>query len=191
MSGEDVTRLPPGLPVPQDDGACDHLPGRRVPDVALPSTEGRMVSLAAAPAPRTVVFVYPGMGRPGEEPPGGYEAWDAIPGARGCTPQACSFRDAAAEFRSLKAGVVGLSGQAAEEQREAAERLHLPYPLLSDDGLAFARALGLPTFEHAGDTYLRRATLVLRDGIVEHVLYPVFPPDESAATTLAWLRANA
>jgi len=190
VSGEDVTRLPPGLPVPEDDGAADHLPGLPVPDVALPSTDGGTLSLAGADAPRTVVFVYPGMGRPGEEPAGGYEAWDAIPGARGCTPQACSFRDLAAGFRELGVGVAGLSTQAAGEQREAAERLHLPYPLLSDEGLAFTRALRLPIFEHAGETYLRRATLVLRDGIVEHVLYPVFPPDRSGEQTLAWLRAN-
>jgi peroxiredoxin len=190
MSGADVTRLPPGLPAPADDGACDHLPGLPVPDVALPSSDGGTLSLVGGDAPRTVVFVYPGMGRPGEEPPGGYDAWDAIPGARGCTPQACSFRDAAAEFRELGVRVVGLSTQTAEEQREAAERLHLAYPLLSDAGLEIARALALPTFEHAGDTYLRRATLILRDGVVEHVLYPVFPPDESAETTLAWLRAH-
>ena len=190
MSAEDLTKLPPGLPVPEDDGACDHLPDSPVPDVALPSSDGGTLSLGGSGAARTVVFVYPGMGRPGEEPPGGYEAWDAIPGARGCTPQACSFRDASAGFRDLGVRVVGLSSQAADEQREAAERLHLPYPLLSDEGLAFAGALRLPTFEHAGDTYLRRATLVLRDGVIEHVLYPVFPPDESAETTLAWLRTN-
>jgi peroxiredoxin len=130
------------------------------------------------------------MGRPGEEPPGGYEAWDGIPGARGCTPQACSFRDAAASFHELGTHVVGLSAQAEDEQREAAERLHLPYPLLSDSRRDFAGALRLPVFEHAGVTYLRRVTLVLRDGGVEHALYPVFPPDESAETTLAWLRAH-
>lgn len=190
MSAEDVTRLPPGLPVPKDDGAADHLPGRPVPDVALPSSAGGTVSLTGPDGPRTVVFVYPGMGRPDEEPPGGYEAWDAIPGARGCTPQACSFRDASAAFRELGVRVFGLSTQAAEEQREAAERLHLPYELLSDAGLAFGGALALPTFEHAGVTYLRRLTLVLRDGVVEHALYPVFPPDESAEATLAWLRAH-
>ena len=136
---------------------------------------------------RTVVFAFPRTGRPGEESLGGTDAWDAIPGARGCTPQACSFRDEHARFAGLGARVLGLSTQDTAYQREAVERLHLPYPLLSDEGLELANALTLPTFEVEGVTLLKRLTLFLRDGRVEDVIYPVFPPDRSAAEALARL----
>jgi peroxiredoxin len=181
---EDAHTLPPGLPAPVDDGAADHLPGAAVPHVALPATAGAPVRLdRPGSRPRTVVYAYPRAG----EPP--VPDWDLIPGARGCTPQACAFRDHHAELAAAGAEVYGLSTQASAEQRELAERLHLPFVLLSDAGLALTRALRLPTFQAGGLTLLRRLTLVLRGGRVEHVFYPVFPPDRHAAEVLAWLRA--
>jgi len=178
--------LPSDLPVPEDDGAADHLPGSALPPVALPSTDGDEVRLDQLTG-RTVVFAFPRTGRPGEPSPGGDERWDAIPGARGCTPQACSFRDEHARFAEHGVGVYGLSTQDTDYQREAVERLHLPYPLLTDSGLELARALRLPTFEVEGLTLLRRLTLFLRDGAIEDVIYPVFPPDRSAAEALEQL----
>ena len=188
MTSHDPTVLPPGLPVPVDDGAADHLPGQAVPALALPSTAGEPVDLAAAAATGTLVlFCYPRTGRPGEAPPPG---WDEIPGARGCTPQACGFRDHHAELAGLGARLLGLSAQPPEEQLETAGRLGLPYPLLSDPDLALAEALRLPTFEAAGMRLYRRLTLVAREGRVAHVFYPVFPPDRNAAEVAAWLRRH-
>ncbi|TMI81766.1 MAG: peroxiredoxin [Bacillati bacterium ANGP1] len=183
----DLTRLPPDLPVPQDDGACDHLAGRRVPAIALPSTAGRPVDLSTLSG-RTVVYCYPRTGRPDVPVPAG---WDAIPGARGCTPQSCAFRDRHREFQALGVGVFGLSTQTTEDQREAAERLQLPMELLSDARLAFARALDLPTFEFEGMVLIKRLTLVALDGRITKVFYPVFPPDANAREVLAWLRGGA
>ncbi|MBV9077722.1 MAG: peroxiredoxin [Methylobacteriaceae bacterium] len=181
------TDLPPDLPVPEDDGAAAHLPGLALPPVALPSSQGGEVALATL-AGLTIAFCYPRTGEPGKANPDG---WDAIPGARGCTPQACSFRDLARELAELGvAQVFGISTQDSAYQREAAERLHLPFALLSDERLALAGALGLPTFETAGMTLLKRLTLVIRDGRIEHVFYPVFPPDRSAADVVAWLEAS-
>jgi peroxiredoxin len=177
------TELPDDLPVPADDGAADHLPGMALPAIALPATDGTSVRLDRLPG-RTVVFAYPRTGRPGEEPPGGEADWNAIPGARGCTPEACSFRDEHARFGALGARVFGLSTQDTEYQREAAERLHLPYPLLSDAELRLVDALRLPTFEVEGLTLIRRLTLFLADGRVEDVQYPVFPPDRGAEMAL-------
>jgi peroxiredoxin len=181
----DPTALPPDLPVPQDDGAADHLIGAVLPSLALPSTEGGTVDLAArSSGRRLVVFIYPRTGRPGEAPLAG---WDDVPGARGCTPEACSFRDLAAEFADRGAELFGLSTQDTDYQREAVERLHLGYPLLSDAAFALARELRLPTFELAGQTFLRRLTFVARNGWIERVQYPVFPPDRAAADALALL----
>lgn len=182
------TRLPPDLPAPVDDGAARHLPGTRLPSVVLPSTAGGDVDLSRLGPGRAVVFVYPMTATPGVPLPDG---WDAFPGARGCTAQVCSMRDQLAELRAAgAAAVLGLSGQPPAEQRAAAERLHVPYPLLSDaDGRA-ATALALPTFSLGGRTYLRRLTLVVRDGVVEHVFHPVFPPDTHADEVLAWLRGH-
>jgi peroxiredoxin len=177
--------LPPDLPEPVDDGACDHLPGRRVPDLALPATDGRTVALDDLGSGRTIVYAYPRTGRPGE--PSLVDDWDLIPGARGCTPETCGFRDHHAELAGLGAEVFGLSTQSTDYQCELAERLALPFPILSDAGLELTRALDLPTFEVAGQTLLKRHTLVLRDGAVEHVFYPVFPPDRHAAEVLTWL----
>jgi peroxiredoxin len=181
----DPTVLPPDLPVPLDDGAADHLLGAAVPDVALPSTDGRSIGLTASRAERTVVYAYPRTGRPGVEPL--VSDWDLIPGARGCTPESCGFRDHHAELLALGADVAGLSTQTTEDQREAVERLGLPFQLLSDADLRLVRALRLPTFEVAGQTLLKRLTFVVRDGRIEHVWYPVFPPDSHAAEVVAWL----
>jgi peroxiredoxin len=189
MNERDVSSLPADLPVPEDDGAADHLPGTAVPAIALPATDGGEVRLDRAGAPRAVVYAYPRTGRPGE--PSLTEDWDLIPGARGCTPESCAFRDHHGELVALGAEVYGLSTQDTGYQRELVERLGLPYPVLSDADLRLAEALGLPTFEAAGETLLRRLTLVLRDGRVEHVFYPVFPPDGHAEEVLAWLREAA
>jgi peroxiredoxin len=184
----DPGALPADLPVPEDDGAADHLPGASVPSLALVATSGETVDLAfRSRAATVVVFAYPRTGRPDADVPAG---WDEIPGARGCTPEACSFRDLSADFAAAGAELYGLSTQDREYQAEAAERLALTYPLLSDAQLAFASALGLPTFEFGGATLLRRLTMVLRNGRVDRVLYPVFPPDRAAADALAALRGQ-
>jgi peroxiredoxin len=187
---DDVTELPADLPVPEDDGAADHLEGTELPSVPLRSTSGETVDLSSLPD-LTVVYCYPRTGEPGKESPGGDEAWNAIPGARGCTPQSCSFRDHHGELASLGARVFGLSTQGTDYQREAATRLHLPFDLLSDEGLEFAEALDLPTFEVEGMTLIKRLTMILRDGRVEKVFYPVFPPDRSADEVVEWLSVRA
>jgi len=172
------------LPVPPDDGAAQHLVGQRVASLGLPATDGSTVDLSVLPG-RVVVYAYPRTGVPDKPNPDG---WDAIPGARGCTPQSCEFRDHFAELRGLGVtAVFGLSTQDRAYQREAADRLHLPFPLLSDENLAFARGMSLPTFVAAGMTLLKRLTMVLHNGIIQHVFYPVFPPDRNAADVVAWL----
>jgi peroxiredoxin len=181
---DNVYELPKGLPVPRDDGACAHLAGMRVPSLSLLSTSGKRIDLSALPG-RTVVYCYPRTGRPDQDLLPG---WNAIPGARGCTPQSCAFRDHYAELMDLGVGAVyGLSTQDTEYQREALERLHLPFALLSDEKLELARALNLPTFEVAGLTLIKRLTLVIHDGTIERVFYPVFPPDANAADVIHWL----
>jgi peroxiredoxin len=179
--------LPDDLPAPADDGACAHLPGLVVPAIELAATDGAVVSLTRLPG-RTIVYAYPRTGRPGE--PSLVADWDLIPGARGCTPESCGFRDHHAELAAAGAAVFGLSTQDTPYQRELVERLRLPFAILSDAGLELTPALGLPTFEAAGETLIKRLTLLLRDGIVERVWYPVFPPDSHASDVLAWLRAN-
>jgi peroxiredoxin len=181
----DPAKLPADLPVPEDDGAARHLTGLKLPTIALTATDGSEVDLSALRG-RTVVYAYPRTGRPGQDPPDG---WDAIPGARGCTPQSCSFRDHFAELQRVGvAHLFGLSTQNTEYQREAAERLHLPFPILSDAKFAFAREIRLPTFEVAGMTLLKRLVLVIEDGMIVKLFYPVFPPDRSADEVVAWLR---
>ena len=182
----DLLELPIGLPVPIDDGACDHLPGIRLPSLALPATDGGFVDLSELSG-RSIVYIYPRTGRPDQPLPTG---WDDIPGARGCTPQSCAYRDLAADLAALGARVFGLSTQDTAYQREAAARLHLPFPLLSDERLQFAAALALPTFEVDGMTLIKRLTLVIDDGAIETVFYPVFPPDADAGNVAAWLRAH-
>ncbi len=169
--------LPPDIPAPQDDGAARHLAGMKVPDQELPATDGVPVNLSKMKG-RTVVYIYPRTGVPGVDPPAG---WDHIPGARGCTPQSCSFRDHAGELKRLGvAQLYGLSTQDTAYQREAATRLHLPFPILSDEKLALTKALKLPTFAAAGMTLLKRMVLVIDDVTISKAFYPVFPPDKNA-----------
>jgi peroxiredoxin len=183
----DPTILPPNLPIPEDDGGARHLTGLKLPALVLPATDGTVVDLSQFSG-RTVVYVYPRTGRPGVALP---EGWDAIPGARGCTPQSCGFRDHFAELGRLGvARMFGLSTQDSDYQREAVERLHLPFSILSDHELRFTRTLRLPTFAVAGMTLLKRMTLVIDDGVIAKVFYPVFPPDKSADDVVAWLRAS-
>ena len=173
------------LPVPVDDGAANHLPGLEVPAVSLPSTLGGDVDLADAAQALLVVYVYPRTGTPGEPSPPG---WDDIPGARGCTPESCAFRDAQSDFAARGASLIGISTQTPEEQREFADREHIPYPLLSDHGLALAKDdMRLPTFETAGLTLYKRLTFVAEAGRIVKAFYPVFPPDRNATDVLAWL----
>jgi peroxiredoxin len=185
---KDFLTLPSDLPVPVDDGATRHLTGMRLPDLELPSTDGTAVDLSQL-AGRTVVYAYPRTGEPGQPSPAG---WDATPGARGCTPQSCGFRD---HFADLKTeGVThlfGLSTQDTDYQREAATRLHLPFPLLSDAQFRLTRALRLPTFSIAGMTLIKRLSLVIDEGVIAKVFYPVFPPDRNAAEIMAWLRQGS
>ena len=174
------------VPAPQDDGAARHLTGMRVPSITLPATDGTTVDLATLTG-RTIVYAYPRTGVPGIDNP---EGWDGIPGARGCSPQSCAFRDHFADLRDAGvAHVYGISAQSTDYQREAAERLQLPFPLLSDEQLAFAHAAKMPTLEAPGMTLLNRCTLVIDDGTITHVFYPVFPPDRNAEDVLAWLRS--
>jgi peroxiredoxin len=187
MNERDLHTLPPDLPVPEDDGAADHLLGTDVPDVSLPATTGGTIDLAAVAGDLLVVYVYPRTGKPGEP---SLPGWDAIPGARGCTPQSCAFRDRADRFTARGAKVLGVSAQSLEDQRELAEREHIPYPLLSDSGLELAKTMRLPTFDVAGMRLYRRLTFVASEGRIEHVFYPVFPPDRNAADVLAWLDAR-
>ena len=176
------------IPAPEDDGAAAHLTGQRFPDVALTDTNDESVVLSREPG-RIVVFAYPRTGEPGKI--GLTEDWDMIPGARGCTPQTCSFRDLAGELKAAGAArVFGLSTQSTDYQREMVTRLHIPFPVLSDAKLELTKALKLPTMEVAGQTLLKRLALVADAGVITHVFYPVFPPDRNAADVLAWLKAN-
>ncbi len=179
--------LPDDLPVPEDDGACDHLPGADVPSVALAGTDSEAHDLSSLSG-RTVVYAYPWTGRPGQ--PLLAQDWDLIPGARGCTPETCGFRDHHAEIQAAGARVFGLSTQDSDYQRELAERLDLPFPVLSDADLSLTEALRLPTFQVAGRTLIKRLTLVIGSGRIERVFYPVFPPDRHASVVLAWLEQN-
>ena len=183
VNQENTFEIPQGVPAPRDDGACDHLPGMRLPSVSLMSTAGDQVDLSTLPG-TPVVYCYPLTGRPDQDLPPG---WDDIPGARGCTPQSCAFRDHHAELGALGARVFGLSTQDTAYQDEAAERLRLPFPLLSDEKLEFASALGLPTFEAEGMPLIKRLTLIVENGEIVKVFYPVFPPGKNAEEVLGWL----
>ncbi|MNR79283.1 putative peroxiredoxin bcp [compost metagenome] len=190
MATDNLLTPPTDLPVPQDDGACDHLRGMQLPSLVLQATSGASVDLSQQGSPWVVVYCYPRTGRPGHELPGGADAWNAIPGARGCSPQSCAYRDHYSELQKLGATVYGLSTQDSEYQKEAVARLELPFPLLSDEQLAFAQALRLPTFRFAGLELIKRLTLIIRAGRIEQVFYPVFPSDSDAGHVLAWLSAQ-
>ncbi len=186
MNKDSFTRLPENLPVPEDDGAGDHLCGQRFPDLALLSTSGDSINLRQRPG-LVVLYAYPLTGRPGVALPPG---WDQIPGARGCTPESCSFRDLHGEMRRFGADVFGLSTQSTDYQLEVRERLHLPFDLLSDEAFAFTEALALPTFTVASTRLLRRVTLISLGGVIERVFYPIFPPDEHPAEVLAYFKTR-
>jgi peroxiredoxin len=182
-----LSQLPKDLPAPVDDGADSHLEGSLLPKLMLNSTDGASVNLAEL-RDRWVIYVYPMTGRPDISLP---DSWDGIPGARGCTPQSCSFRDHYAELKALRTGVFGLSVQTTDYQREVRDRLHLPFQLLSDSTLQLKSTMRLPTFAVAGMELFKRLTLITRDGRIEKVFYPVFPPDQNADEVLVWLRKNA
>ena len=174
------------IPAPADDGAAKHLVGMTIPPIGLVATDDTSVTLSALPG-RTVVFGYPRTGEPGKI--GLVDDWDMIPGARGCTPQTCAFRDLFAELKAAGAGhVFGLSTQDNVYQTEMASRLHLPFPVLSDEKLLLTRALKLPTMQVAGLTLIKRLALIVDDGRISHVFYPVFPPDRNAGDVLEWLK---
>jgi peroxiredoxin len=188
MRKDDLYAVPANLPVPVDDGACDHLTHMPVPPLALRSTADRDVCLAdVSIGRRAVVYCYPRTGKPEEDPPPG---WNDIPGARGCTPQACAFRDHFLELEALRAQVFGLSTQTSAYQQEMVQRLHLPFEVLSDADLAFTSALRLPTFRVHSMVLIKRLTLILLDGRIEKVFYPVFPPDRHTEEVVAWLAAH-
>jgi len=186
LNTKNLLVLPDNLPVPEDDGACAHLEGMRLPSISLASTSGHKVDLSLEVG-IVAVYFYPMIGRPDSPPMVG---WNEIPGARGCTPQSCSFRDQHSEFLVLGAKVYGASSQSQEEQNEAVQRLHLPFELLSDSNFELANALRLPTFEYNSLRLIKRLTLIVENGTICKVFYPVFPPNENATNVIAWLREN-
>ncbi|MFD5392559.1 MerR family transcriptional regulator [Streptomyces sp. NPDC127074] len=185
---QEYLTLPADLPVPEDDGAADHLPGTKLPRIVLRNTADKPIRLDALGPRRTVIYIYPLTGRPGTDLP---EGWNSIPGARGCTPETCGFRDHFQELLEAGAGrVFGLSSQDTDYQKEVVERLRLPFGMLSDPDLSLADGLGLPTFEADARRLFKRLTLIVRDGVTEHAFYPIFPPNEHAQQVLTWLREN-
>lgn len=179
----DPYSLPAGLPVPVDDGAADHLLGARIPNVTLPSSQGE-IALARLAETRLVLYVYPQTGPP-DRPI--QQGWDELPGARGCTPQSCGFRDHAEELAAFGARVAGVSTQPIAEQEEFAARTKMPFPIISDEGFVLATRLFLPTFEFKGDWFYKRLALIAEKGVIVKVFYPVFPPDQNAVEVLEWL----
>jgi peroxiredoxin len=180
---EKLTELPKDLPTPVDDGACNHLTGDYLPSISLSSTQGEYVDLSTISG-YVVIYCYPMTGKPGVSLPDG---WDEIPGARGCTPQSCAFRDHYQELDNLGAKVFGLSTQSTEDQVEAKMRLHLPFELLSDSDSTFAHTLKLPIFEIDNKQLIKRVTLIVKNGSIVKVFYPVFPPDRNADDVINWL----
>ncbi|BBI99876.1 peroxiredoxin [Ferrigenium kumadai] len=181
-----IFSIPADLPIPSDDGACEHLKNMRIPNISLWSTDDQEINLFSLPG-WNVIFCYPMTGRPGVSIP---EGWVQIPGAAGCTPQACSYRDNHAELKRNGVGVYGISTQTSEAQKEASNRLGLPYPLLSDADHSFSTALKLPLLEVDGLRLIKRLTLILKDGVVKKCFYPVFPPDKNVVEVIAWLSEN-
>src|SRR5205809_7488656 len=186
-TGTNLNELPPNLPRPKDDGGARHLNGMAIPDLELPSTANRRVNLSKISAPRIVIYAYPMTGQPGKALPAG---WDDIPGARGCTPETCGFRDHHKDLAKLHAEVFGISTQSTEYQQEMVKRLEVPFEVLSDEKFAFTTALNLPTFTVEGMTLMKRLTLVVCNNRIEHVFYPVFPPDAHADEVVAWLKKH-
>ena len=185
MTQTNLNQLPANLPRPKDDGGARHLKGMALPDLELPSTANRRINLSKITAPRIVIYAYPMTGRPDRQLPQG---WDDIPGARGCTPETCGFRDHHKDLAKLHAEVYGISTQSTEYQQEMVKRLEVPFEVLSDEHFAFIEALRLPTFTVEGMTLNKRLTLIARNGHIEHVFYPVFPPDKHADEVIAWLK---
>lgn len=181
-----VYEIPPGLPIPQDDGSTDHLKGLRLPNVSLKATNGTTINFGDIFS-RLVIYCYPMTGQPNVALPDG---WDQIPGARGCTPQSCSFRDHYQELQALGAEVVGLSVQTTEYQKEMVDRLHLPFPVVSDSDYQFQKALNMPTFIAAGMTLLKRVTLIANHGVIEAVHYPIFPSDSDPGWVIDYLKRS-
>lgn len=183
------TSLPDNLPEPEDDGAAGYLQGERIPELTLATSNNATVDLSALGAGRTIIYIYPLTGRPGQDLPDG---WDAIPGARGCSTEACDFRDHHAELhRAGATRVYGMSSQSVEYQAEVVERLHLPFTMISDPTFSVADALGLPSFPAPGHNRLyARLTLVIRDSVIEHVFHPIFPPNAHAQQVLDWLTTH-
>ena len=181
-----LDQLPENLPVPEDDGACNHLIGLRLPSTQLQATDGRLIDFSTFRS--VVIYCYPMTGRPEVRLPDG---WDEIPGARGCTPQSCSFRDHYSELQALGTEVFGISTQTKGYQQEVKRRLHLPFELVSDEGFNFIKSLSLPTFQVEGTTLLKRVTLVACDGVITKVFYPVFPPDKNADQVIEFLTEHS
>ena len=179
-----LNQLPTDLPIPQDDGSTDHLRGKRLPAISLTATSGKVINLGDIKG-RLVIYCYPMTGQPNVALP---EGWDQIPGARGCTPQSCSFRDHYQELQALGAEVIGLSVQTPEYQKEMADRLHLPFPVVSDANYQFQKALNMPTFMAAGMMLLKRVTLIANHGVIEAVHYPIFPSDSDPAWVMDYLK---
>jgi peroxiredoxin len=190
MRKDNLYELPDDIPTPVDDGACHHLTGMQVPSVELRSTANRYVNLAEMTEQRVIVYCYPRTGVPDKEPFGGLEEWNAIPGARGCTPQSCAFRDQFSRLQPLNTLLFGLSTQSTEYQQEMVERLRLPFEVLSDSELALTKALRLPTFEFESMTLTKRLTFIIENGRISKVFYPVFPPDKNAEEVIKWLSAE-
>ena len=182
----DINRLPTDLPIPQDDGSTNHLKGMRLPNVSLNGTNGQAINLGNIKS-KLVIYCYPMTGQPNVALPDG---WDQIPGARGCTPQSCSFRDLYQELQALGAEVVGLSVQSTEYQKEMVDRLHLPFPVVSDVNYQFQKALNMPTFVAAGMTLLKRVTLIANNGVIDAVHYPIFPSDSDPAWVIDYLKSH-
>lgn len=186
MNTRNLLVLPDDLPVPEDDGACAHLEGMSMPTIALAGTSGAKINLGVEGG-MSVVYFYPMTGRPDAPPMVG---WNEIPGARGCTPQSCAFRDHHSDLLDLGVKVYGVSVQSSEDQKEAVQRLHLPFELLSDSSFELANALRLPTFKYNSLHLVKRLTLIIKNGSIRKVFYPVFPPNENAANVIAWLQNN-
>lgn len=184
---KDLINLPPNLPVPQDDGACDHLQGKDFPPIKMKSTKDRIIDFSAYKSP-CVIFFYPRTGEPDKPTP---ETWDLIPGARGCTPQSCGYRDLYSEFKQLGFEVFGASSQTTDYQKEFVNRMHIPFEILSDSNFLLIDSLNLPTFEFNGNRLVKRLALVIENRKISKVLYPVFPPNENASTVLSWLNGRS